>query len=306
MPIKIPDNLPAFSKLEEENIFVIPDIRADHQDIRPLKIAILNLMPKKVETENQLLRLLSNTPLQVDIELVQVASHQPKNTSAQHLLKFYKTFDEIKDEKYDGLVITGAPVETLPFEAVDYWDEFCEILEWSKSHVFSTIHICWGAQAALYYHYGINKYILDKKMFGIFPHKKLASNPILNGFDDVFYVPHSRHTEVRHEDIKKISNLTILTESDISGVHMICDCTNRQYFITGHSEYDRNTLANEYFRDIDKGLEIDMPYNYFIDNNPENEPKSQWCCHANLMFSNWLNYCVYQQTPYDLDALISL
>ena len=307
MPIRIHNNLPAFSTLVNENIFVMDTDRASSQDIRPLKIAILNLMPKKIETETQLLRLLSNTPLQVDIELVQIASHKSKNTSEEHMLTFYKTFDEIKNEKFDGFVITGAPIEHMDFEDVDYWAELCNIMEWTKTNVYSTIHICWGAQAGLYYHYGINKYVLDNKVFGVFPHKKNYDNcNLLKGFDDVFYVPHSRHTEIRREDIEKIECLQILTESDISGVHIVCDKTQRQFFITGHSEYDRDTLANEYFRDVNKGLKIDVPFNYFPENNPDNTPKSQWFCHANLMFSNWLNYCVYQQTPFNLENLKSI
>lgn len=307
MPIRIPNNLPAYETLESENIFVMDTDRATHQDIRPLSVAILNLMPKKIETETQLLRLLSNTPLQVDIELVQVASHKSKNTSQEHMLTFYKTFDEIKNNRYDGFVITGAPVEQLPYEEVDYWDELCKIMEWTKSHVFSTIHICWGAQAGLYYHYGVPKYLLANKIFGVFPHKKLTDKcNLLKGFDDIFYVPHSRHTEVRREDIEKVPQLEILTESDISGVHIVCDKTQRQFFITGHSEYDRNTLSNEYFRDVEKGIDIEIPCNYFHKNDPQNTPKSQWFCHANLMFSNWLNYCVYQQTPFNLEDLESL
>lgn len=304
MPIKIPNDLPAFKTMEEENIFVISDDRARHQDIRPLEIAIVNLMPKKIETETQILKLLSNTPIQVNIELVQMASHVSKNTPKKHLLSFYKSFDEIKENRYDGLIITGAPVEMLDFEDVDYWNELCDVFEWSKTHVFSTIHICWGAQAGLYYHYGLPKYTLDKKMFGIFPHKVLKpTHPLLNGFDDVFYVPHSRHTEVRKSDIKKVKDLTILTESDISGVHIVADKTDRQFFFTGHSEYERRTLLNEYQRDIKKGLDIEVPYNYFPDDNPKNKPEHKWFCHANLMFSNWLNYCVYQKTPFDLNDI---
>lgn len=304
MPIKIPDNLPAYSTLVSENIFVMSADRADHQDIRPLRIAILNLMPKKIETETQLLRLLSNSPLQVDIELIQVASHKSKNTSAEHMLRFYKTFSEVKDEKYDGLIITGAPVEQLEFEEVDYWDELCKIMDWSKKNVYSTMHICWGAQAGLYYHYGIPKYLLNEKMFGVFPHRiTTENNPLLKGFDDIFYVPHSRHTEIRREDIEKVPDLEIIAESEISGVHIVCDRTNRQYFITGHSEYDRDTLSNEFFRDLSKGLDIKIPYNYFPENDPEKTPKSQWFCHANLLFSNWLNYCIYQRTPFNLDEL---
>lgn len=304
MPIKIPNNLPAFRTLLNENIFIISDKRAEHQDIRPLKIAILNLMPKKIETETQILRLLSNTPLHVDVELIQMASHLSKNTSAEHMIKFYKTFEDIKNNRYDGLIITGAPVELLDFEDVDYWDELCQIFEWSKTNVYSTIHICWGAQAGLYYHYGVPKYTLKEKMFGIFPHSIVSPNhPLLKGFDDVFYVPHSRHTEIKREDIDKVYNLQLLTESKLSGVHIVCDRTNRQYFITGHSEYDRSTLAYEYFRDKNKGLDVKLPYNYFPDDDCNKPPIFSWCCTANLMFSNWLNYCVYQQTPFNLSEL---
>ncbi|MBQ8827249.1 MAG: homoserine O-succinyltransferase [Oscillospiraceae bacterium] len=304
MPINIPNNLPAYAVLNDENIFVITDSQAEHQDIRPLKIAIVNLMPKKIETETQILRLLSNTPLQVDIELIQTATHQSKNTSQEHLIKFYKTFDDIKNQRFDGLIITGAPVEQIPYEDVDYWDEICKIMEWSKTNVFSTLHICWGAQAGLYYHYGIPKYPLSQKMFGIFPHKsEVSNNPLLRGFDETFYVPHSRHTEVRREDIERVPVLKILTSSEESGVHIIANQTNRQFFITGHSEYDRFTLKNEYFRDVEKGLDIQVPQHYFPYNDPEQPPRFIWRCHANLLFSNWLNYCVYQETPYDLEKL---
>ncbi|MBR6695462.1 MAG: homoserine O-succinyltransferase [Oscillospiraceae bacterium] len=304
MPIKIPSNLPAFSALQEERIFVMPDDRAEHQDIRPLKIAILNLMPKKIETETQILRLLSNTPIQVDIDFVQTKSHVSKNTSQDHLVKFYTTFDEIRNNRYDGMIITGAPVEQIEFEEVDYWDELCEILDWTRTNVFSTLHICWGAQAGLYRHYNVPKYALPKKMFGIFPHYLVNySNKILKGFDELFYVPHSRHTEIKREDIEKVEELEILTESSLSGVHMVASKNGRQFFITGHSEYDRDTLSNEYFRDKNKGLPIEIPYNYFPDDNPENEPVFTWRCHANQLFSNWLNYCVYQETPFDLSEL---
>lgn len=304
MPIKIPSNLPAFSTLQEERIFVMSDDRAEHQDIRPLKIAILNLMPKKIETETQILRLLSNTPIQVDIDFIQTKSHVSKNTSQDHLVKFYTTFDEIRNNRYDGMIITGAPVEQIDFEEVDYWNELCEILDWTKTNVFSTLHICWGAQAGLYRHYNIPKYALPKKMFGIFPHYLVNySNKILKGFDELFYVPHSRHTEIKREDIEKVEELEILTESSLSGVHMVASKNGRQFFITGHSEYDRDTLSNEYFRDKDKGLPIEIPYNYFPDDNPENEPVFTWRCHANQLFSNWLNYCVYQETPFDLSEL---
>ena len=278
--------------------------RAEHQDIRPLKVIILNIMPKKIETESQLMRLLSNTPLQVDVELLQMASHVSRNTSSHHLDAFYKTFDEISDNRYDGMIITGAPVELLDFEQVDYWKEITSIMEWSKTHVFSTIYICWAAQAGLYYHYGIPKYTLDKKMFGIFPHRAEVSNcQLLRGFDDIFYVPHSRNTEVRREDIERIPQLEILTSSELSGVHIVANKNGRQYFITGHSEYDRDTIANEYRRDVEKGLDIQIPYNYFPNDDPNNMPVFSWRCTANLMFSNWLNYCVYQKTPYNLEEL---
>ena len=304
MPIRISSELPAYKVLGEENIFVMSKERAEHQDIRPLKVIILNIMPKKIETESQLMRLLSNTPLQVDIELLQMASHVSRNTSKQHLEAFYKKFDEIKHNRYDGMIVTGAPVELLEYEQVDYWKEITEIFEWSKTHVFSTIYICWASQAGLYYHFGIPKYQLSEKMFGIFPHKaEVKDSLLLKGFDDIFYVPHSRNTEIRREDIEKVPQLKILTSSDISGVHIVANKNGRQYFITGHSEYDRDTIAGEYFRDIKKGLDIKLPYNYFPDDNPQNTPLFSWRCTANLMFSNWLNYCVYQKTPYNLDEL---
>lgn len=304
MPIRISSDLPAFKTLGEENIFVMAKDRAEHQDIRPLKVIILNIMPKKIETECQLLRLLSNTPLQVDIELLQMASHVSKNTSSHHLEAFYKTFDEIKGDRYDGMIVTGAPVELLDYEDVDYWQEITQIFEWSKTHVFSTLHICWAAQAGLYYHFGVPKYPLKQKMFGIFPHKaKVENSLLLRGFDDIFYVPHSRNTEVRSEDIEKIPQLEILTSSDMSGVHIIANKNGRQYFITGHSEYDRETIGEEYFRDLKKGIDIQLPYNYFPNDDPTNTPVFSWRCTANLMFSNWLNYCVYQRTPYNLDEL---
>ena len=304
MPIRIPQELPAFKTLGEENIFVMSKERAEHQDIRPLKVIILNIMPKKIETECQLMRLLSNTPLQVDVELLQMASHISKNTSRHHLEEFYKTFDEIRDNRYDGMIITGAPVELLEYEDVDYWQEITEIFEWSKTHVYSSLYICWAAQAGIYYHFGIPKYPLEQKMFGVFPHRVLQENcQLLRGFDDIFNVPHSRNTEVRREDIEKIDQLQILTYSELSGVHIIANKNGRQYFITGHSEYDRDTLASEYFRDVEKGLDIQLPYNYFPGDDPANQPVFSWRCTANLMFSNWLNYCVYQRTPYNLDEL---
>lgn len=304
MPIRIPVTLPAAATLESENIFVMDEQRASHQDIRPLKIVLLNLMPKKIETETQILRLLSNTPLQVDIELLQAATHVSKNTPEEHLITFYKTFPEIKDQKFDGMIITGAPIELMDYQEVDYWPELCEIMEWTKTNVFSTLHICWGAQAGLYYHYGIPKYVLNQKMFGVFPHKVLQHNhQLVRGFDDVFYVPHSRHTEVRKADILRCDQLEILTESEISGVHIIASKDGRQFFVTGHSEYDLYTLANEYYRDVKKKMKIQLPYHYFPDDNPEKLPNFIWRSHANLLFSNWLNYFVYQQTPYNLETL---
>ena len=304
MPICIPKELPAFQTLANENIFVMDNDRASHQDIRPLRVLLLNLMPKKIETECQFLRLLSNTPLQVDIELMHVASHVSKNTSLSHLETFYTTFGEIKDKHYDGMIITGAPVEHLPYEQVDYWDEICQIMEWSKTHVFSTLHICWAAQAGLYYHFGIPKYPLAQKMFGIFPHVvEVEHSLLLKGFDECFYVPHSRNTEIRRADIEQVSQLEILTSSPMSGVHIVANKNGRQYFITGHSEYDRDTIAQEYFRDRDKGIDIQIPYHYFPEDDPTRTPRVTWRCHANLMFSNWLNYCVYQRTPYNLDEL---
>lgn len=304
MPINIPDNLPAAETLKKENIFCMTGSTAAHQDIRPLRIAILNLMPKKIETETQILRLLSNTPIQVDIEFLQTASHVSKNTPVSHLNKFYTTFDTVKDQKFDGLIITGAPVEQMEYEDVDYWTELCEIMDWSLTNVFSTFHICWGAQAGLYHHFGIPKYQLSEKMFGIFPHKiELPFHPLIRGFDETFYVPHSRHTEVRREDIEKVSCLEILTSSPISGIHIVGDKSQRLFFVTGHSEYDRFTIRDEYMRDVEKGLKINMPYNYFPFNDIGQPPHFNWRCTANMMFSNWINYCVYQETPYDLEAL---
>ncbi|MGN0613810.1 MAG: homoserine O-succinyltransferase [Porcipelethomonas sp.] len=304
MPIKIPHDLPAFNELRQENIFVMTKERAEHQDIRPLRIIILNIMPKKIETETQLMRLLSNTPLQVDIELLNLESHVSKNTPLSHLSNFYKTFDQIKDKRYDGMIITGAPVEHLEFEQVDYWKEISEIMEWSKSHVFSTFHICWGAQAGLYYHFGIGKTILPRKVFGVFPHRvEYVNAQLLNGFDDCFMVPHSRHTTVEREKIESNDRLVILASSDMAGVHIAANKNGRQYFIMGHSEYDRDTLAGEYFRDKNNGLDIDIPYNYFTNDDPSLPPVFSWRCNANLMFSNWLNYCIYQSTPYDLSDL---
>ena len=304
MPIKIPNRLPAVKTLTAENIFVMTEKRAITQDIRPLKLLLLNLMPKKIETETQFARLLGNSPLQVDLTLIHTKSHQSKNVSPEHLLSFYQTFDDIKHRKFDGMIITGAPVEQFDFEEVEYWDELCEIMEWTKTHVTSTFHICWGAQAGLYYHYGIKKYSTDKKLFGVFPHRVEYKNSMLfRGFDDIFMVPQSRHTTVKREDIEKISKLKILASSDETGVYAISTSRGKQIFITGHSEYDANTLKNEYVRDKDKGLPIDVPKNYFPDDDPEKEPIVSWRAHANLLFSNWLNYFVYQTTPYDIDTI---
>ncbi|MBQ7542703.1 MAG: homoserine O-succinyltransferase [Clostridia bacterium] len=304
MPIKIDNQLPAHKTLENENIFVMTEERATSQDIRPLRILLLNLMPTKVETETQLLRLLSNTPLQVEIELLQTSTHQSKNTSAEHMLKFYKTFDQIKDEKFDGMIITGAPVEHLEFEQVDYWPELCRIMAWSRTHVYSTFHICWGAQAALYYHYGVPKHPLAEKMFGVFPHRPLdLYHPLMRGFDDEYFVPHSRHTETRASDIALVKDLQILSYSDIAGVHLISDMDCRNFYATGHSEYDRDTLAKEYFRDRDKGLAIRVPFGYFPDDDPTKTPTIKWRGTGTLLFTNWLNYFVYQRTPYDLSSI---
>ncbi|MEW6624692.1 MAG: homoserine O-succinyltransferase [Bacillota bacterium] len=304
MPIKIPDDLPAAETLTNENIFVMYEKRAYHQDIRPLNIAILNLMPTKIVTETQLLRLLGNTPLQVDITLLHPKTHNSKNTPKEYLLKFYNTFYEIKNQKFDGLVITGAPVEELEFEQVDYWDELKEIMDWSFENVFSTLHICWGAQAGLYHHYGVPKYPLPAKQFGIFPHRANKRNvKLLRGFDEIFYVPHSRHTEIRKEDVENISELEILSESDEAGVYLLARKDGRQVFVTGHSEYDPLTLKNEYDRDVGKGLDIAIPKNYFPDNDPKQYPIVNWRSHAHLLFANWLNYYVYQETPYLLEEI---
>ena len=304
MPIRIDNELPAKQSLEMENIFVMSNLRADTQDIRPLRIIILNLMPTKLETETQLLRLLSNSPLQLDIEFLQVKTHVAKNVSKSHMDRFYKTFDEVKDSKFDGMIITGAPVEQMPFEEVDYWDELCTIMKWSKTNVYSTYHICWGAQAGLYYHYGIPKYTLNKKVFGIYPHTSLdVTHPLRRGLDDIFYVPQSRHTEIRMVDIAKVKDLQIISYSEMSGVHIVSDMDCRNFFVTGHSEYDRDTLAKEYFRDKEKGLDIDMPYNYFPNDDINLVPKVTWKSTANILINNWLNYFVYQKTPYDLNTL---
>ncbi|NLA72508.1 MAG: homoserine O-succinyltransferase [Clostridiales bacterium] len=304
MPIKIPNKIPARHALELENIFVMAESRAKKQDIRPLRIILLNLMPTKIETETQILRLLSNSPLQVEIELLQMATHESKNTPLKHLLSFYKTLDDIKDEKFDGMIVTGAPVELLPFEEVDYWSELTEVFDWAEKNVYSTLYICWGAQAGLYYRYGVPKYSLAEKMFGIFPHRPLdLFHPLMRGLDDIFYVPHSRHTEIRREDIAKIKDLQIISYSDMSGVHIVSDMDCRNFYFTGHSEYDADTLAKEYFRDLNKGLNIKIPYNYFPENDIKRTPYMTWRQTGSLLFTNWLNYFVYQQTPYDLSTL---
>lgn len=301
MPIQIPNDLPAAETLQQENIFVMPENRAMTQDIRPLEILLLNLMPTKVATETQFSRLLGNTPLQVHLELMHTTTHVAKNISQDHLLNFYKSFDEIKHRKFDGMVITGAPVENMPFEEVDYWSELCEIMQWSKTNVHSTIHICWGAQAGLYYHYGIQKHQMPEKMFGVFPHTADYKRSILlRGFDDEFWVPHSRHTTVLREDIEAVSELKILASSEISGVYAVTNKGGRQIFITGHSEYDADTLEKEYLRDKNLGLPIRVPENYYPGDDDSKEPVVRWRSHANLLFSNWLNYIVYQTTPYDI------
>lgn len=304
MPIRVPDKLPATRQLRNENVFVMSETRAMHQDIRPLKIAIVNLMPTKITTETQLLRLLSNSPLHVEIDLLTMDSHTSKNTPAEHLRTFYKSFRDIKSQKYDGMIITGAPVENLDFCDVDYWDELVEIMEWSKTHVTSTLHICWAAQAGLYYHYGVNKYTLDKKCSGVFLHKVNRSTAkLVRGFDSEFYAPHSRHTEVRAEDIKKVPELEILAESAEAGVYIVFTKGGRRIFVTGHSEYDANTLAGEYRRDLDRGLNPEIPRHYFPNDDPTKRPIVRWRSHASLLFSNWLNYFVYQITPYNIDSI---
>jgi homoserine O-succinyltransferase len=304
MPIKIPNNLPAVKTLESENIFVMTETRAMTQDIRPLKILILNLMPKKIETETQFARLLGNTPLQVEPTLIRTSTYQSKNVAEEHLLAFYKTFQDVKGENFDGMIITGAPLEYLEYEQVEYWQELCEIMEWSKTHVHSTMYICWGAFAGLYYHYGINKIPTDKKMFGVFPHVVEYKQSILfRGFDDTFMVPQSRHITLPREDIEKVSDLKILASSKETGVYAISTKNGRQIFITGHSEYDADTLKNEYLRDLSQGKPIEKPVNYFPGDDETQAPLVSWRGHANLLFSNWLNYFVYQSTPYDISKL---
>jgi len=304
MPIKIPNDLPATQTLNSENIFVMTETRAMTQDIRPLQILLLNLMPTKIVTETQLARLLGNTPLQVELELMQMRGHVSKNTASEHMLKFYTTFDKVQHKYYDGMIITGAPVELLPFEEVDYWPELCEIMEWSKNHVHSTFHICWGAQAGLYYHFGIPKIELSEKLFGVFPHTvERRSNMLLRGFDEVFMVPHSRHTTVNREDIEACPQLKILSSSPQAGVHAVATEGGRQVFVTGHGEYDADTLRLEYERDKNQGLPIHVPYNYFPNDDDSAEPLVTWRSHANLLYQNWLNYFVYQTTPYDLNSI---
>ncbi|WP_320112869.1 homoserine O-succinyltransferase [Draconibacterium orientale] len=304
MPLNINDKLPAIEILREENIFVMDTSRASHQDIRPLKIVILNLMPLKISTETDLLRLLSNSPLQIEIDFLKIKGHTPKNTPSEHMSEFYDTFDELKNNKYDGMIITGAPVEQLDFEEVTYWDEMQEILDWAEHHVTSSLFICWAAQAALFHYYKVPKYPLDKKMFGVFEHR-LSDNklPIFRGFDDAFFIPHSRHTEIRKEDIEKVDELQIISCSDDAGVSIVKAKNGRQLFITGHSEYSRHTLDGEYKRDKAKNLPIEIPRNYYPDNDPSKTPVMRWKSTANLLFSNWLNYYVYQETPYDLEQI---
>lgn len=306
MPLNLPDKLPAIDILKEENIFVIDNSRASTQDIRPLKIVILNLMPIKITTETDLIRLLSNSPLQIEVSFMKLKSHTSKNTPIEHMKAFYRDFECMRNEKFDGMIITGAPVEHLEFEDVNYWDEIQDIFNWTRTHVTSTLYICWAAQAGLYHHYGIPKYPLDKKMFGIFEHhicEGMSKLPIFRGFDDVFFVPHSRHTEVRRADIEKHPELTIISESDDSGVHIVMARGGREFYVTGHSEYSPYTLDTEYRRDLGKGLSIDMPKNYYRDNDLEKGPLVRWRSTANLLFSNWLNYYVYQETPYDINQI---
>lgn len=304
MPLNLPDRLPAIELLKHEHIFVIDNSRATQQDIRPLRIVILNLMPLKITTETDLIRLLSNTPLQLEISFMKLKSHTSKNTPIEHMKAFYKDFDCMRDERFDGMIITGAPVEQMDFEEVSYWEEVSGIFDWARTHVTSTLYICWAAQAGLYHHYGIPKYPLEKKMFGIFEHH--LNNPLLpifRGFDDVFYVPHSRHTELRREDILKVKELDLVAESNEAGVYMVMARGGREIFVTGHSEYSPNTLDVEYKRDLEKGFSIEMPKNYYRNNHPDNAPLVRWRGHANLMFSNWLNYYVYQETPYDITQI---
>lgn len=305
MPIKVPSGLPAVGILENENIFVMDENRALSQDIRPLKIAVLNLMPTKIVTETQLIRLLSNTSLQIELTLLYPSTaHKPKHTPEEHMDHFYTSCADVMDEKFDGLIITGAPVENLDFPEVGYWEELCKIMEWSKTHVYSTLHICWAAQAALYYHYGIPKHTMPQKMFGIFPHTiNNPAHPLLRGFDEVFNAPHSRHTDIDADLVRNNENLEVLAESDKAGLFLIADKSMRRFFATGHLEYDYDTLSKEYFRDVNKGLDIQVPYNYFPGDDPTKKPLNTWRSHAHLLFANWLNYCVYQLTPYDINEI---
>lgn len=304
MPVNIPKTLPARAILEEENVFVMSEERAQHQDIRPLQVAILNLMPTKVQTETQLLRLLGNTSLQVEVTLLHTATHESKNTDAEHLLNHYDTFEGVRNQKFDGLIITGAPVETLPFDDVDYWPELCRIMDWAETNVYSTFYVCWGAQAGLYHRYGIPKYGLPKKMFGVFEHRTLVpTEKLLRGFDDIFLAPHSRHTEIRRADLEKVPEIQILSESDDAGIYMVGSRDGRHIFITGHSEYDPLTLKAEYDRDVKKGLPINIPRNYFPNDDPSKPPQVRWRGHASLLFANWLNYYVYQVTPFDVQNI---
>ncbi|MGM9704496.1 MAG: homoserine O-succinyltransferase [Prevotella sp.] len=304
MPLRLPDKLPAIELLKQENIFVIDNSRATSQDIRPLKIIILNLMPLKITTETDLIRLLSNTPLQMEVSFMKLKSHTPKNTPISHMMMFYKDFDVLKDERFDGMIITGAPIEHMEYEDVAYWDEITKIFSWAKTHVTSTLYICWAAQAGLYYHYNIPKYPLERKMFGIFRTYPLDTKlPIFRGFDDVFYMPHSRHTELHKSDILANKELTLLAESPESGVCMVMARSGREFFITGHLEYAPNTLDNEYRRDLGKRDDVDVPKNYYLNDNPDNQPVVTWRAHANLLFSNWINYYIYQETPYDISKI---
>jgi homoserine O-succinyltransferase/O-acetyltransferase len=304
VPVKIPRDLPARRVLESENVFVMTEDRAGHQDIRPLRIAVVNLMPTKVNTEAQLLRLLGSTPLQVEITLLHMGSHESRNTAEDHLESFYATFDQVRDQKFDGLVITGAPIELLEFEEVDYWPELCRLMDWSLEHVFATLYVCWGAQAGLYHHYGVKKHPLDEKVFGVFEHRVLVpSSRVLSGFDEVFLAPHSRHTEVRAADIEATEGLDLLAVSDEAGAYLVASTDGRRLFVTGHPEYDRDTLAAEYRRDVDRGLRITPPRSYFPQDDPSLPPRMTWRSHAFLLYANWLNHCVYQRTPFDLTAI---
>lgn len=304
MPLIIPKDLPAYSALEEENVFVMHRARAIAQDIRPLRILLVNLMPTKIATETQLARVLANSPLQVELTLLHMDTHESTNVSGAHLEAFYKTFDEIKNERFDGCIITGAPIEMLDYEQVDYWPELCAVMDYAKNHVYSTVFICWGAQAALYYYYGIPKHVLPQKIFGVFSHQVIRpKNPLVRGFDEIFYTPHSRHTEVRREDVDKHPELRVLAESEEAGLHIMATDSGRQIFICGHMEYDKDTLRAEYDRDIAKGLDIDVPRHYFVDDDPKKDAIFRWRSHANLLYTNWLNYYVYQATPFDLEKL---